>query len=145
LTCARLAQADAGIELAAEVRDWKLLEHAVDAKIGEQQAFVGWWDEHVRGKGGQPKVSDRETITCQDAEDRGGFSKLQVSRWRKSLDDTNKYREQQILAALRKADIGAGGLPAAASSTGPCGVTHNEAARLRLRPLRIVAGQSPER
>jgi hypothetical protein len=55
LTCVRLAQADAVIELAVEVRDWKLLEHAVDAKIGEQQAFVGWWDEHVRGKGASGK------------------------------------------------------------------------------------------
>jgi hypothetical protein len=145
LTCVRLAQADAVIELAVEVRDWKLLEHAVDAKIGEQQAFVGWWEQCVRGVGQPEIVSDHDPISAQQAETQSGFSKLQVSRWRKSLDDTDKYREQQILAALRKADIGAGGLPAAASSTGPCGVTHNEAARLRLRPLRIVAEQSPGR
>jgi hypothetical protein len=80
-----------------------------------------------------------------EAEERGGFTQQQVSRWRTALKDMDKYREQQILAALRKADIGAGGLPAAASSTGPCGVTHNEAARLKLRPLRIVAEQSPAR
>jgi ParB family chromosome partitioning protein len=104
-THVRLAQADALIELAAAVKDWKLLEDAVDAKIGEQKALVDWWGQHVRGKGGQPKVSDRETITCRDAEERSGFSKVQLSRWRKALADTDKYREQQILAALRRAGI----------------------------------------
>jgi hypothetical protein len=89
--------------------------------------------------------ADRALISQRDAEDQSGFKHQQVSKWNKALEDTDKYREQQILAALRKADIGAGGLPAAASSTGPCGVTHNEAARLRLRPLRIVAEQSPGR
>src|SRR4051812_29986670 len=118
---------------------------AADAKIGEQQALVEWWDEHVRGGGRPETVSRSETVSCRDAEERSGFSKVQLSRWRKALSDADKYREQQIVAALRKADIGAGGLPAVASSTGPCGVTHNEAARLKLRPLRIVAEQSPAR
>lgn len=103
----RLAQADALINLAAKVRDWALLEKAVDAKIDEQRELVGWWDEHVRGKGrpAPENNAERALIKMSDAEDRSGFSQQQVSKWRKALSDAEKYREQQILAALRKAGI----------------------------------------
>jgi uncharacterized membrane-anchored protein len=104
----RIAQADALIELAAKVRDWKLLVDAVDAKIGEQQVFVQWWDEHVRAPGNQPNNSARELIGRAEAEERGGFSQVQVSRWRTALKDSDKYRERQILAAMRKAEIAPG-------------------------------------
>jgi len=105
------------------VRDWKLLEDAVDAKMGEQQAFVAWWDDHVRSPDNQPKISGREIIGRAEAEDRGGFSAVQMSQWRTSLKDTDKYRERQILAAMRKTGIGAGGISAAAHPARPRGVT----------------------
>jgi ParB family chromosome partitioning protein len=101
----RLAQADVLIELAAAVKDWQLLEDAVDAKIGEQKALVDWWDAHVRAAGRQPKNADHALISRPTAEERSGFRQDQVSRWRSRLSDTDKYRAQQILAALRKAGI----------------------------------------
>lgn len=107
-THVRIAQADALIHLATTVRDWKLLEDAVDAKIGEQEALVGWWEKHVRGDGRPKTVEDRATVSAGDAYTRSGFSKQQVSRWRTALKDTNKYRERQIQAAMRKAGIEAG-------------------------------------
>jgi hypothetical protein len=142
-THVRLAQADALIDLAAAVKDWKLLEDAVDAKIGEQEALVDWWKQSVRGKG-KSNVSDRDTlISVTEAEERSGFRHDQVSRWRTRLKDSDKYREQQIVAALRKVDIGAGGLPAAASSTGPRGITHNETSADYRHVTKVVGKESP--
>src|SRR3954447_11044277 len=37
-----------------------------------------------------PKNADRALIGRQDAEERSGFSQVQVSRWRKVLDDARK-------------------------------------------------------
>jgi hypothetical protein len=32
------------------MKDWPLLEQAVEAKIEEQAEFVEWWSESVRGR-----------------------------------------------------------------------------------------------
>lgn len=48
------AKADALIAYARKVKDWPLLEQAVEAKIQNQAEFVKWWDANVRGKG-QPE------------------------------------------------------------------------------------------
>jgi hypothetical protein len=37
-----------------------------------------WWDGYVRGKGGQPNVSDPEITTCCEAEKLSGFSQQQA-------------------------------------------------------------------
>jgi hypothetical protein len=41
----REVQATAVIEYAQRVKDWPLLEQAVEAKIEEQAEFVEWWGE----------------------------------------------------------------------------------------------------
>jgi hypothetical protein len=45
------AKADALIDYAIKVKDWPLVEQAIDAKIEEQKKFVEWWTENVRRPG----------------------------------------------------------------------------------------------
>jgi phage N-6-adenine-methyltransferase len=102
------AQADAIIEYARRIRDWPLLEQAVEAKIEEQAEFVAWWDEHVGiNHGGDRKnikVTDTATlISADDAERLTGFDKMRVSRIRKRLKDPSVYRQQLYGAAWKKA------------------------------------------
>ena len=83
----RDAQADAIIDYAKRVKDWPLLEQAVDAKLEHQAEFVGWWREKVRGDGRPSKtVSVRGQLTVESAEELTGISKQQVSRWASKLD-----------------------------------------------------------
>jgi len=104
---AEQAKADAIIRYAAKVKDWPLLAEAVDRKIEEQAEFVRWWDENVSiGWGGdRSKNSDTVFLKRSDAESATGISQVQVSRWRKRLDDPGKYRERLIAFACRKADL----------------------------------------
>jgi hypothetical protein len=71
--------------------------------------------------GEQPAISQKcgSCIGRQDAELHNGFRQDQISRWCTSLNDTGKCRERPILAAMRKAGIGAGGLPDEATLTEP--------------------------
>jgi hypothetical protein len=64
-----------------------LAEEAIDAKIAEQEKFVGWWDgdEGVRPAGNQPIVAERGQLSVFAATLQTGISKQQVSRWRKNL------------------------------------------------------------
>jgi hypothetical protein len=48
------AKLDALIDYANKVKDWPLLEQAVEAKIQEQIEFVAWWKKNVRRAGGDP-------------------------------------------------------------------------------------------
>jgi len=45
------AKLNAIIDYAKAVKDWPLLEQAVDAKIEEQEKFVEWWDKQVQKAG----------------------------------------------------------------------------------------------
>ena len=103
----RLAKIDAVIDYAAKVKDWPLLEKAIDLKIEEQREFCRWWHEHVHHKGGERWIdrAERRDLSLADAEARSGIIHQQVSNWRKWLADEAKYREQQILAAYRKAGL----------------------------------------
>ena len=47
------AQADAVIAYAQKVRDWPMLEQAIEAKMDDQVEFVRWWSEAIRRKGGE--------------------------------------------------------------------------------------------
>jgi hypothetical protein len=101
------AKDDAIINYAAKVKDWPLLADAVARKIEEQQEFVRWWDENVSvrySKNQHVVISDSE-MTKDRAESATGISAVQVSRWRKHLRDPQKYRDQLIAAACRKADL----------------------------------------
>lgn len=55
----RVGKTDAIIQLAKKVKDWPLLEKAVDAKIEEQAQFVAWWDGAVgKNKGGGSQIEE---------------------------------------------------------------------------------------
>jgi DNA N-6-adenine-methyltransferase (Dam) len=105
------ARATAIIEFAAKVKDWLLLGQAVDRKIEDQSEFVRWWKETVRGRG-NPEIGSERLIGAErgllekdKAESATGITHQQVSRWRKELENVERYRERIILAACRKAGL----------------------------------------
>ncbi len=103
----RQSQFDSIIAHARRMKDWPLLEDAVDQKIAEQQDFVRWWDANVRGKGERANVTDSVTfLFVEEAERLTGFDKMRVSRMRKRVSDAQveKYRAQLVRAAWKKAD-----------------------------------------
>lgn len=100
------AKLDAVIEYAKRVRDWPLLEQAVDQKIEEQAEFVKWWDDNIgvrHGAGRGKKSADRGTFSMDDAEELTGITNQQVSRWRKRLADIEAYRAKLYGKAWREA------------------------------------------
>ena len=102
----RQAKFDALIDYARKVKDWPLLNDAVDAKIEDQAEFVRWWDAKVRiNQGTRTDLNAERGLSRNIAEADTGISQQQVSRWRKSLADPAKYRDRLILAAYRKAGL----------------------------------------
>src|SRR5215469_2561931 len=102
----RQAKFDALIDYARKVKDWPLLNDAVDAKIEDQAEFVRWWDAKVRiNQGTRTDLNAERGLSRNIAEADTGISQQQVSRWRKNLADPAKYRERLILAAYRKAGL----------------------------------------
>lgn len=85
------AKADAVIEYAKRVKDWPLLERAIDEKIEQQREFVGWWRDAVRERGKRSNVADRG-LFVEKAEELTGITKQQVSKWASVLRDVDKYR-----------------------------------------------------
>src|SRR3954466_10308314 len=73
------AKADAIINYAAKVKDWPLLEQAVDLKIEEQKAFVHWWEENVSVRHGMNRhsldISDDE-MSRESAESATGIDSV---------------------------------------------------------------------
>ena len=100
---------NAVIEYAKKVRDWPLLEEAVDQKIEEQAEFVEWWDKNVsvRQSAGNNQYSSnadlRLSISKDEAEALTKIPQQQVSRWRRRLQDTDSYRALLYGAAYKKA------------------------------------------
>lgn len=106
---AKLTQAkiDAIVDFAAKVKNWPLVEDAVDEKIKDQAEFVSWRDQKVRRPGNQPIITDTDIIglSVEAMTEMTGITPMQVSRWRKGLKDIQKYREKMIIAAYRKAEL----------------------------------------
>lgn len=98
----RDAQADAVIEYAKRVHDWSLLEAAIDQKIEDQRQFVAWWDGSVTPNRA-PDRNNRSVISVRDAEAQTSITVMQVSRWRKSLNDPDAYRAKLRGAVWAKA------------------------------------------
>ena len=92
------AKLTAVIDYAKRVKNWPLLEQAVDAKIEQRAEFVGWWREKVRGPG---KANSRRTglFDCGKAEELTGITQQQVSKWAKRLKDLPAYRTRLYGAA----------------------------------------------
>ena len=97
------AKADAIISMAKAVKDWPLLETAVEKKMGEQAAFVAWWDENVRAKGERSNVTDLLHLKAEDATKMTGIGKMQVSRWRARLKQPENYKAMLYGAAYNQA------------------------------------------
>src|SRR5690606_21386468 len=90
------AKLTAVIEYAKRVKDWPLLEQAVDMKIEEQTELVQWGADNVTtNKGGDRRSKDqtpRSALLVEDAEKLTGISHQQVSRIKKRLKDIQAYR-----------------------------------------------------
>lgn len=101
------AEADAVIDFAKKVKDWPLLERAVDKKLEDQEEFVRWWREKVtvrHGAGrGNKNIPDPISFSADDAEATTGISPQQVSKWAKRLKDPTKYRATLFGAAWKSA------------------------------------------
>lgn len=102
-----IAKADAIAQLAEKLRDWPLLEKAIDAKLDEQDDVVNWWRANVTpNKGGDRRSNqcDRPVtlVTCAEAESRLEITKKQVSRWATWLARRDETRAQLIQAAMRR-------------------------------------------
>ncbi len=95
------AKADAVIEYAKRVKDWPLLEQAVDAKIEDQREFVRWWAETVQSQGRNPRSAI--SLTVSEAEVKTGVTKQQVSKWSQRLKDTEAYRVRLYGVAYKHA------------------------------------------
>jgi ParB family chromosome partitioning protein len=102
------AKADAIIEYARKVKDWPLVEQAVDEKIEQQQEFVDWWNTKVHHKGGERWLDNTDRgyqYSLDDAEKLTGIKQQQKSRFDKELKHKARYRERQILRAFRGAHL----------------------------------------
>ncbi len=90
----RDAKANAIIAYAKSIQDWLLLEAAVDQMLEDQTELVAWWDESVRGKGERANVAERGHFV-EAATDLTGFTKQQVSKWRRRLKDRDQQAGSQ--------------------------------------------------
>jgi DNA N-6-adenine-methyltransferase (Dam) len=94
---ARDAEADAVIQYAKRVKDWPLLEKAIDQKIEDQTEFVGWWQKHVTPRKHLNRHNvdnaDRHGLALERAEKLTGIKQPKVSKWAKRLKDRDGYRK----------------------------------------------------
>ena len=103
------AKADALISYARRVKDWPMLDEAIEQKVEEQAEFVRWWADTVSvrqspGTNQHSSMTERTSTSLPvlEAEELTGISPKQVSRWRKRLEDPDKYRAQLFGAAYKK-------------------------------------------
>ena len=99
----KVSKADALIKYATDLKDWSLLDHAVDAKIAEINDFVAWWKENVRTGGNQPSNADPRLMKLEEVVQLTGVSQQQIVRWRKRLEDKPKFRAMLMGPVYRKA------------------------------------------
>jgi phage N-6-adenine-methyltransferase len=99
------AQADAIIDYAKRIKDWPLLERAVDEKIEQQREFVGWWRDLVTPNKARKSVSAERGAQTEmtEAESLTGITHQQVSRWAKRVEHEAEYRAALFGAAYKKA------------------------------------------
>jgi site-specific DNA-methyltransferase (adenine-specific) len=105
-TAVRLAQGDAVIGFAKQMKDWPLLERATEQKLDEQAAFVAWWQTAVR-PASRPKktVRDPGQLSVGQAERQTHIRKQQVARWNAQLEDRAHYKAAILGAAYRAAQL----------------------------------------
>jgi hypothetical protein len=107
----RQAACDYGIKEAKRIRDWELLEQAVDAKIAEQMQFVAWWYANVSvnhgGNRQQAQVSETRYLPYREAERLTGMKQPRVSELNSWLQHPEEYRDRLLGAAHRAAMLSA--------------------------------------
>lgn len=102
----RDAKLDAVIEYAQRIKDWPLLEQAVDQKIEQQEEFIEWWREKVsvnHGAGRGKKNPGLDSFSVEHAERLTGITQPQVSKWAKAVKDKPAYQAKLYGAAWKKA------------------------------------------
>jgi hypothetical protein len=102
----RQAAFDYGIAEAKRIRDWALLEEAVDIKIAEQVQFVAWWDANVSvnyGGNRAKQVSGSGYLPYREAERLTGMKQPRVSELNARLQHPEQYRLHLLGAAYRAA------------------------------------------
>ena len=89
---------------AAAVRNWELLDEAVDQQINDQHNLVEWWRENIRNEG-RPKTRQDPAVFSEDElKGQCGIAPRTVSRWRQALaGDLDEYRELLRGPSWRKA------------------------------------------
>jgi hypothetical protein len=95
------SKADAVIDHAKRVKDWPTLETAIDCKIEDQEEFVKWWRDAVRGAGGkeaQAIGAELRQLVRDDAEASTGIKNQQVSRWAKAINAERGELECNVAA-----------------------------------------------
>ncbi len=101
------AKADALIDYAKRVKDWPTLEAAVASKLEDQTEFVRWWDEKVTVNHGAGRSNKKNAVpgsfSVSEAEKQTKISQQQVSKWRRRLQEPDKYREMLCGFAYAKA------------------------------------------
>jgi len=80
------------------IKDWALLDRAVETQIEEQKQFVAWWHanigiEHGGNRRSKIQVARPGYLKFKDAEKRTGIKQRQVSRWGQRLAAVEKYRQ----------------------------------------------------
>jgi hypothetical protein len=108
----RQASLDYHIDEARKIRDWPMLERAVDQKIAEQVQFVAWWYANVSvnhgGSRAKQQVSGSRYLSYREAERLTGMKQPRVSELDKRLQDQEKYRRHLLGSAYRAAFLTSG-------------------------------------
>jgi hypothetical protein len=103
-----IAKAAALIDLARKLKEWELLEKAVDGQIKEQRKFVRWWNTEGPGAnhgGDRSKFAGVQTWSIDRAEAETGIRFYQVSRWGTHLEHEDAYRKRMVAVARRAAGL----------------------------------------
>lgn len=106
-TKGRLSEISAIKDHAKRMKDWPLLDRAVEAEIEEILTFVDWWGQAVTvgqspGRNGSKSSRERGTISLKEAEAQTEIRNQQVSQWRKKRKDPEKWAFDIKTAARRR-------------------------------------------
>lgn len=99
-TKVKIAKLDALADYAKQLKEWTLLEEAIEAKIEEQVEFCKWWGKEAtpHHRQGAHLVTER----LLDPKEVASW-KMRVHRWKKYLKETKVYRARLLGAEYRAA------------------------------------------
>lgn len=96
----KIIKLDALAEVAKQIKDWPLLEDAIEAKIDEQVEFCAWWVKRITPHEGRHGKGNSVTeLRPNEIEE----WKRTVYRWRRYLEDKKAYRARLLGAEYRAA------------------------------------------